>query len=125
LLNLSLSSPTKFKFIITFRLFYLDLIKIRLILFISHYLGLFFHAPEKKEYYRKYISLLFEALSLKSENEKAICLQSLECLQNIFDDENLKNRNQILLQDLIIRLIPLIPEIQYIQFFDLLQDIIK
>jgi len=101
------------------------LIKLRLSLLISNYLGFIFQSPDKREYYKKYITFLLENLELKTENEKALCLQSIECLQNIFDDENLKKRNSILLQDLITHLIPLIANIKYIQFFDLLQDIIK
>ena len=91
----------------------------------SHYLGILFHNSEKKDFYRKYISFLYDSLNLKSENDKALCLQAIECLQSIFDDENLKKRNQILLQDLLTKLISLIPNVRYIQFFDLLQDIIK
>lgn len=94
-------------------------------LFISHYIGVLFQSSEKKTFYKKYISFLFESLKYKSENEKALSLQSIECLQNIFDDENLKKRNQILLHDLLINMVPLIQKIDYIQFFDLLQDVIK
>ena len=101
------------------------MIKLRLALLISNYLGVVFQTQDKRDFYKKYIGFLFDNLVLKTESDKALCLQSIECLQNLFDDENLKKRNNNMLQDLIIRLIPLISTIKYVQFFDLLQDIIK
>lgn len=102
------------------------MIKIRLALFLGYYFGNLFMSPEKKEFYKKYIDFLFYCLDSTKENiPQALSLQAIECLQNIFDDENLRKKNQILLQDLLSCMIILIPKIKFIQFFDLLQDILK
>lgn len=102
------------------------MIKIRLALFLGYYFGNLFITSEKKEFYRKYIDFLFYSLeSTKQEIPQALSLQAIECLQNIFDDESLRKKNQMLLQDLLSCIIIMIPKIKFIQFFDLLQDILK
>ena len=76
--------------------------------------------------YYLHVKYLVNNLSITDESSKAICLQAIESLNNIFEAKELKEKISPIVNELLkIFLIPLIPKITHSDFFVMITEILK
>ena len=99
--------------------------KSRLCLLIGYYCENLFKHEQFAHFYNLYMRFLVNCLSLREESEKGVSLMAIDSLINIFDDQDLVDRINPMIPDLLNELNSMIPTIENSEFFGMIGEVVK
>ena len=75
--------------------------------------------------YALHIKFLVECIGLREESNIPVTIQSMDSLNNIFEDEDLYPRMNTFINDILLHFSEFIEFIKQNQFYDIIQEIVK